>query len=87
MQIRILEKRMNPFYEIRSEALKQMLGVKDKRSILKKLDEIGVQIRHKGKSKYVITEEVINSLRESNDIGYTGKSELSRMFTSGNKLI
>jgi hypothetical protein len=76
-----------PFYEVRSEALKKMLGVSDRRSILKKLDELGVRIRCKGSSKYVLTEDMINALKESNDIGYTGKSELSRMFTSGNKLI
>lgn len=69
-----------PFFNINSEPLKEMLAVKDKRSIINRLYELGVEIKGKGKSQYIITQDVIDALNEKKEKGYTGKSELSKMF-------
>lgn len=71
-----------PFFEIKSPALCEMLGVTDKRTILARLEELGVQIRCRGKNKYILTEDILQALKEQGTVGYTGQSELAKMFYS-----
>ncbi len=69
-----------PFFNIYSEALKQMLGVKDFRSVKKKLEEIGVPVHGVGKNQVIYTHEVFEALdKEENSSSYTGKSDISRI--------
>ena len=51
-----------PFFNIRSKLLKDILGVKDMRSVKAQLNAIGVRIRWKGKHGYIISEERIQAL-------------------------
>lgn len=70
-----------PFFEIKSQALKVMLGVKDSRSVIKKLNELGVPIKGKGRSQYIITTDVIDILNQDERITtYRGKTALSQRF-------
>lgn len=68
---------MDGFYDINSEELKKRMGVKDARTVLKKIKEIGAPIHMKGKSKYVLAEELISCIKASNHTSYSAKGKLS----------
>lgn len=68
-----------PFFHISSKLLKDMLGVKDTRSVIKRMQDLGVEVYTKGKNKYVITADIIQALQreEHHSSGYKGKSKLA----------
>ena len=62
------------FYSLDSEKLKERLGVKDKRTVINRLKEMGVRIVAKGSHQYVIEEDILKSLltTPSDQIKITG---------------
>lgn len=64
-----------PFFEIYSDFFKSIIGVKDNRSVLSRLKEIGAPIYSKGKNHYVVTEEVINALKSEDQKEETYKPQ------------
>lgn len=68
-----------PFFDIRSKLLKDMLGVKDNRSVIRRITEIGAPIHRKGKSRYVLTFEILQAIKAQEYVGYSGKSPLSKL--------
>lgn len=64
-----------PFFNVHSPALRDMLGVEDVRSVKARLKKIGVELYGSGKDSYIITEEVIDSLRKNKKGGvYVSKN-------------
>lgn len=55
------------FFNIRSPLLAQILGVKDARSIIGQLRELGVKIRIRGRHKFVFTEDIMQALEDESE--------------------
>lgn len=62
------------FYHIGAEALKERLGVKDKRSVMERITEIGAHIYKKGKNMYVLEDEIIKGIQSTDLVGYSTKN-------------